>query len=96
MLPKYQNLEDVLDDNQERGSVADTSSPSEDNYTTVTPSISITREISSGFCPQKKVCGTQSQRSLTHFFPHENILYKNKVVVQEVHYSTYYVLVPDK
>ena len=38
----------------------------------------------------------QIQRMLTKFLPHNNITYKKKVVVKEVHYSTYYVLVPEK
>ena len=76
--------------------VAETSSPSEENSTTLTPSVRDTREIASGFCFENKVCGMQSQNILTNFFPHNNITYKKKVVVQEVHYSTYYVLVTDK
>ena len=86
----------MLDNNKERVSIAETSSPSENNSTTLTSSARATREIASGFCPENKVCGTQSQRILTHFFPHNNITYKKKVVVQEVHYSMYYVLVTDK
>ena len=86
----------MLDNNQKRVPVAETSSPSEENRTTPTHSARDTREIASGFCPENKVCGNQSQRILTNLFPHKKITYKNKVVAQEMHYSTYYVLVNDK
>ena len=77
-------------------SVAETSSPSEENNTIPTLSARDTRKIASGFYPENKVRGIQSQKFLKFFFPHKNITYKNKVVVPEVHYSTYYVLVTDK
>ena len=48
------------------------------------------------FLPENKVRGTQSQRILKNFLPHNNITYKNKVAVKEVNYSTYYVLVTEK
>ena len=83
-------------DNQERGSVAETSAPLEENSKTLTLSVRTTMEIASGFWPEEKVCGMQIERILTNFLPHKNIMYKNKVVVKEVHYSTYYVLVPEK
>ena len=85
----------MLDNNQNRVSVTETSYPSKENRTTLTPSARDTREIEYGFCPENKVSGTQRQRILTNFSPHNNITYKNKVVVQEVHYYTYYVLVND-
>ena len=72
----------MLDNNQKRVSVDEISSRSEENNTTLTPSAKDTREISSGFCPENKVRGTQSQRILTNFFPHENITHEKKVVVQ--------------
>ena len=86
----------MLNNNQKIVSAAETSYPSEENITTLTPSDKATREIVSGFCPENKVRGTHIQRVLTNFFPQKNITYKNKVVVQEVHYSMYYVLVNDK
>ena len=86
----------MLDNNQKMMSVAETSSPSEENSTTLTPSTRDTREIAAGFCPENKVCGTQIQRISTNFFPNKNITYKNKFVVQEVNYYTYNVLVTDK
>ena len=82
-----------MDNNQNWVSVAETSSPSEENSTTLTLSVRDTREISYGFFPEKNLCGTQSQSILTNFSSRKNITYKKKVVVQEVHYSTYYVLV---
>ena len=85
----------MLDDNMERGSVAETSYPLEENYKTPTPSVSTTREIASGFWPENKAYGMQSQRSLTNLFPEKNITYKNKVVVQELFYYTYDVIVPE-
>ena len=85
----------MLDNNQKRVSVAETSYTSEENSTTLTPSTRDTREISSGFCPENKVHGTQIQRILANFFQHNNIKYKETFFVQEVHYSTYYVLVTD-
>ena len=75
--------------------MAETSYPSGDNITTLTPSARDTREIASGFCPENKVRVTQIQRILTNLFPHKNITYKKKVVVKEVHYSRYCVLVTD-
>ena len=86
----------MLDNNHKRVLVEENSSTSEDNSTTLTPSARDTREITSFPPPGNKVRGTQSQRILTNFFPHKNITYKKKVVVQEVHYCTYYVLVTDK
>ena len=86
----------MLNNNQNRVSVTETSYPSEENRTTITPSARDIREIAYGFCPENKVRETQIQRILTNFSQHKNITYKNKVVVQEVHYSTYYVLVNDK
>ena len=83
-------------DNQERGYVDETSLPSEENIKNLTPSVRTTMESASIFLPEKKVRGTQSQRILKHFLPHNNITYRNKVVVKEVHCSTYYVLVPEK
>ena len=55
---KAYNLEEMVDDNQERDSVAETSHPLEDNNTTLSPSVRIAREISSKFWPQKKGRGT--------------------------------------
>ena len=86
----------MLDNNQKRVSVDETSFTSEDNSTTLTPIARYTREIAYVFCPDNKVRGTQSQRIVTNFFPHKNITYKNKVVAQEFHYSTYYVPVINK
>ena len=86
----------MLDNNQKRVSVDETTYPSQENSTTLTPSSRATWEIASGFCPENKVRGKQRQRSLTNFFPHKNITYKKKVVVQEVNYSMYYVIVTDK
>ena len=96
LISKDHNIEYMLDNNQKRVSVAKTSSTSEDNRTTLTPSDRDTREIAARFCPDNKVSGTQSQRILTNIFPHKNITYRKKIVVQEVHYYTYYVLVTDK
>ena len=76
--------------------VAETSSPSQENSTTLTPSVRTKTEIASGFSPEKKVRGTQIQRILKNFLPHNNITYRKKVVVELLHYSNYYVLVPDK
>ena len=86
----------MMDYNQERVSVAETSTTSEEKRTNLTLSARSTREISSGFCPEIKVQGPQNQSILTNSFPHNNIIYKKKVVVQEVHYSIYYVIVTDK
>ena len=72
----------MLNNNQERVSVAETSSTSEDKNTTLTPITRESSEISSGFCPEKKVRGTQSQRILTNLSPHKNVTHNNKVVVQ--------------
>ena len=72
----------MIDDNQERGSVAETSSPSEENIATLTPSVSTAREIASEFQPTKKARGTQIQRSSTDFFPQNNVTYRNKVYVR--------------
>ena len=47
--PKDNNLAEMLDDNHERGSVAKNSPPSENNNTTLTPSVITTREIVSNF-----------------------------------------------
>ena len=69
------------DNNQKRLSVAETSSPSEENITTLTPSTMDIREISYGFGPVNKVSGWQIQRILRNFFPHNNITYKENVVV---------------
>ena len=85
-----------MDNNQRMVLVSETSYPSDDNSTTVTPSSRDTREIASGFCPENKVRGTQIQRIFTNFFPHKNITYKNKVYVQEVNYSTYYLIFTHK
>ena len=93
VLSKTHCLEEIMDDKQERGSVAENLSLSEDNTTTLTSSVRTTREIASGFWPEKKTRGTHIQRRLKIFFPQNNITYKNKVVVQEVHYYTYDVLV---
>ena len=81
---------------QKRLSVSETSSPPEENSTTLTPSTRTKREIAARFCHENKVRGMHIQRRLTNLFPHKNITYKKKLVVQEVHYSTYYVLVTDK
>ena len=72
----------MLNNNHKRVSVNETSSPSDSNITTLTPSARSTRETPYGFCPESKVRGTQSQRRLTNFFPYKNITYKNKVVVK--------------
>ena len=48
----------MVDDNQERGSVAETSSPSEENIKNLIPSVSTVREISSESEPTKKARGT--------------------------------------
>ena len=47
--PKAYNLEDILYDNQDRGSVAETSGTSQDNITTLTPSVRTKMEIASYF-----------------------------------------------
>ena len=96
VIPKAQNLEDILYDNQERGSFAETLAPLEDNSTNLTPSGRTTMEIVYAFWPENKVHGTQIQSILTNFLPHNNITYKKKVVVKEVYYSTYYVLFTEK
>ena len=82
--------------NQKRESVAETSSPSEYNRKTITPSTRDIREITAVPPPENKVRGTQSQRILTNLFPHKNITYMNKVVLKELHYSKYYFLVTEK
>ena len=86
----------MMYNNQKRVSVAETSSISEDNSTTLTPSTRAKRESASVSPPKNKLRGTHIQRILTNFFTHKNITYKNTVVVQEVNYSTYYVLVTGK
>ena len=86
----------MLDNNHNRVSVAETLSPSEENFTNLTPSSRDTRETASGFFPKNKVRGMHIQRILTNFFPNKNITYKKKVVVKKVHYYTYFVLVADK
>ena len=96
VLPKAHNLEEIMYDNQERGSVDETSAPLEEKSATLAPSVRTTMEIASDFWPENKVCGTQSQIISTNFLPHNNITYKNKVVVKELHYSTYYVLITEK
>ena len=68
----------MVDDNQERVSVAETSSNSEENITTLIPIVSTAREIVSEFQPTNKSRGTQTQRSSTDFFPQNNITYRNK------------------
>ena len=67
VIPNDHNIEYILDNNQKRVPVAEISSPSEENSTTLTPSARDTREIASGFFPENKVRGTQSQRILTNF-----------------------------
>ena len=96
VLPKAHNLEEILYDNQERGSVSETSARSQDNIKTLTPSVRTTMEIAFYFWPEKKIRRTQIQRILKIFLRHNNITYRKKVVVKEVHYSTYYVLVTEK
>ena len=86
----------MLDTNHNGVSFAETSSPSEENSTIQTSSARDTREIASVPPHENKVRGTHIQMILTNLFPHNNITYKKKVVVQEVHYSMYYVLVTDK
>ena len=81
---------------EERGSVAETSYPSEDNITALTPSVRTAREIASDFLPAKTACGTQIKRGSMDFFSQKKIEYRNKVSVLEVHYSTNDVLVPEK
>ena len=49
VLPKDHNLEEILYDNQERGSVAETSAPSQDNSPTLTPSVRTKMVIASDF-----------------------------------------------
>ena len=49
VLPKAHNLEEILYDNQERGSVAENSDPSQENSTTLTPSVRTKMEIASDF-----------------------------------------------
>ena len=66
----------MVDDNQDRGSVAETSSPSEDNITNIIPSVSTAREIISELQPKMKARGTQIQRSSTNLFPQNNIKYR--------------------
>ena len=68
-----------MGDNQEGCSFDETSDPSEENLGTLTPSVGTTREIAYDFLPEKKVCGTQSERILKIFFPQKKITYKNKV-----------------
>ena len=85
----------MVDDNQERGSVAETSSPSEDNITTLIPIVGTAREIVSDFQPTNKSRGTQIQRISTDFFPQNNIKYRNKFDVWQGGYYTKDVLVPD-
>ena len=41
LLPKYHNIEYMLDNNQKRASVDEISSPSEENITTITPVLGI-------------------------------------------------------
>ena len=65
-----------MDNNQKRVSVDETSSPSDDNSTTLTTSARATIEIASGFGPENKVRGTQSQRRLIISFPNKIITYK--------------------
>ena len=96
LIPTDHIIEYMMDNNQKMVLVYETSYPSDENSTTLTPSYRDTREIVSGFCPENKVRGIQIQSIFTNFFPHKNITYKNKVYVQEVHYSTYYLIVTDK
>ena len=86
----------MLDNNQKSVSVAETSYTSEENSTTRSHNYRATREIASGVCTENKVRGMQIQSRLTNYFPNKNITYKNKVVLQEVHSYTYYVLVTGK
>ena len=69
-------------DNQERDSVAETSSPSEENIKNLIPSVSTVREISSESEPTKKAHGMHIQRISMDFFPQNNTKYRNKVDVQ--------------
>ena len=71
----------MVDDNQERGSVAETSSPSEENIINLIPSVSTPREITSELQTTKKARGTQIQRISTNFFLQNNIKYRGKIDV---------------
>ena len=82
VIPMAQNLEEILYNNKNRGSVAKTSEPSEETSTTLTPSVRITMEIAYNFWPEKKVRETQSQSILTNILPQNNTTYKTKVVVK--------------
>ena len=82
--PQDNNSEWMVDDNQERGSVSGTSDPSEENSTTLNPSLRTTSYIASEFLPANNARGTQNQRNLTNLFPQKNIILKKKTV-QEVH-----------
>ena len=67
---------------QERGSVAETSSPSEENITNLIRSVGTAKEITSELQPKKKARGTQIQRSSTNFFSQNNIKYRGKIDVR--------------
>ena len=73
----------MVDDNQERESVFEKSSPSEDNKTTLTPIIRTVRKIESQFEPVKKACGLQAPRNLRNLFPQKNITYKKNFMYKK-------------
>ena len=80
LIPKAHYLEEILYDNKERGSVAETLDTSEENSTTLTPSVRTTMNIVSDSWPEKKLRGKQIQSILTNLLPHNNITYKKNVV----------------
>ena len=84
----------MVNDNQDRESVYETSYPSEEKSTNLTPSVRNMREISSEYLPAKKEHVMHIQMISKYFFQQKKLIYKNKVSVCEVHYSTYDVLVP--
>ena len=95
VLPKYHNIDYMLDNTHNRVSVAENSSPSEENRTILTSSARDTREIAYGFCPENKVRGTQSQSLYTPWVisKDNNIEYildnnNNRVSVSETSYPS--------
>ena len=86
----------MVDDNQDRESVSETSDPSEENRTTLTPSFRNTSKIASDIWPENNARGTHNQRNLKNLFPQRNITQKKQSYVQEVHYYNDDVPVTDK
>ena len=86
----------MMGDKQDRESVSETSAPSEDNITTLTPSFRTTMQIASEFWPANNARGSQNQRNLKFLFPQKNITQKNTFYVQKANYYNGDLIVTDK